>query len=94
MKKATFVFLLIIEIIAGLIAAGLMLSDFGVCSYALGAVVLALMLFPFLRRLKKTDCEAEKAKIRRRAVIFMFIPTAIALVVVASVVAALIAYFA
>ena len=93
MKKIPFIILLTFEIIAGLISAGLLLSDYGVCSYVLGSIVLALMLYPFLRRLKRASSEEEKAKIRRTALWVMLIPAAVALVVVAYVVIALIAYF-
>ena len=58
--KKQFVILLSIEIIAGLIAIGLLLSDLGICSYLFGIVVFTLVLCPFFKCLKEENDELKK----------------------------------
>ena len=93
MKKTPFIILIAIEIIAGLIAVGLLLSDLGVFSYLLGIAVFALVLFPFFIRLKKENDESKKEKIRRNMLLVMLIPSVIAVIAIAYVVVALLIYF-
>lgn len=94
MKKSSFTILLIIEIIAGLLAFGLLLSDLGGLSYLIGIAVFAVVLLPFFARLKKETNESRKAKIRRNILLVMLIPMAIALIAIAYVVIGLAIYFA
>lgn len=93
MKKTPFIILLIIEIIAGLISVGLLLSDLGAVCYLIGIAVFAVVLFPFFVCLKKTDDESKKAKIRRNMLLVMLIPSVIAIISIAYVVVALLIYF-
>ena len=93
MKKSPFTILLIIEIIAGLIAVGLLLSDLGVASYLIGIAVFAVVLFPFFMRLKKENDESKKEKIRRNMILVMLIPSIIAIISIAYVVVALLICF-
>ena len=94
MKKTTFTILLIIEIIAGLIAVGLLLSDLGALSYLIGIAIFAVVLLPFLMRLKKENNESRKEKIRRNIFLVMLTPMVIALIAIAYVVISLVIYFA
>lgn len=94
MKKTPFTILIVIEIIAGLIAMGLLLSDLGIGSYLFAAVVFAAVLFPFFRRLKGETDESKKAKIRRNILLVMLIPSVIAIVAIVYVVVGLAVYFA
>ena len=93
MKVPSFTILLIIEIISGLIATGLLLSDLGALSYLVGIIVFAVVLLPFFKRLKKENDELRKEKIRRNILLVMLIPTAIAIITVAYVAVGLIIYF-
>ena len=93
MKKSPFTILLIIEIIAGLIAVGLLLSDLGVASYLIGIAVFAVVLFPFFMCLKKENDESKKEKIRRNMLLVMLIPSIIAIISIAYVVVALLICF-
>ena len=93
MKKTTFTILLIIEIIAGLIAVGLLLSDLGAVSYLVGIAIFAVVLLPFLMRLKKENNESRKEKIRRNIFLVMLTPMVIALIAIAYVVVGLVIYF-
>lgn len=94
MKKTSFTILLVIEIIAGLIAVGLLLSDLGALSYLIGIAIFAVVLLPFFVCLKKANNESKKEKIRRNILLVMLIPTVIALVAIAYVVVGLVIYFA
>ena len=94
MKKTTFTILLIIEIIAGLIAVGLLLSDLGALSYLIGIAIFAVVLLPFFMRLKKENDESRKEKIRRNIFLVMLTPMVIALIAIAYVVVGLVIYFA
>lgn len=93
MNKSSFNILLIIEIIAGLISVGLLLSDLGGFSYLIGMAVFAVVLLPFFVCLKKAKNESKKAKIRRNILLVMLIPTVIALATVAYVIVGLVIYF-
>ncbi len=93
MSKSTFNILFIIEVIAGLISVGLLLSDLGGFSYLIGMAVFAVVLLPFFVCLKKAKNESKKAKIRRNIFLVMLIPTIIALAAIAYVVVGLIIYF-
>lgn len=94
MKKTSFTILLVIEIIAGLIAVGLLLSDLGALSYLIGIAIFAVVLSPFFMCLKRENDESRKEKIRRNILLVMLIPTVIALVAIAYVVVGLVIYFA
>ena len=91
--KKQFVILLSIEIIAGLIAIGLLLSDLGICSYLFGIVVFTLVLCPFFKCLKEENDELKKEKICRNMLLVMLIPSIIAIIAIAYVVVALLIYF-
>ena len=93
MKKSSFTILFFIEIIAGLIAGGFLLSDLGAVSYLVGIAIFAVVLFPFFVRLKKADAESKKAKIRRNMLFVMLIPSIIAIIAIAYVVVALLIHF-
>jgi heme/copper-type cytochrome/quinol oxidase subunit 2 len=93
MKKTSFTILFIIEIIAGLIAVGLLLSDLGALSYLIGIAIFAVVLLPFFVCLKKANNESKKEKIRRNIFLVMLIPSAIAIIAIAYVVVSLAIYF-
>lgn len=93
MKKSSFTILFIVEIIAGLLAFGLLLSDLGGLSYLIGIAVFAVVLLPFFARLKKETDESRKAKIRRNILLVMLTPMVIALIAIAYVVVGLVIYF-
>ena len=93
MKKIQFIILLILEIITGLIGIGILLSNLGIFSYLLGILIFIAILYPFYRRIKKENDEAEKEKIRRKALLVMLIPTALAILAIMYVVISLIIYF-
>jgi O-antigen/teichoic acid export membrane protein len=93
MDKKTFTILLVIEIIAGLLAVGLLLSDLGALSYLIGILVFSVVLLPCFMYLKKENDESRKVKIRRNILLVMLIPIAIALITIAYVVVGLIIYF-
>ena len=93
MKKIQFIILLILEIITGLIGIGLLLSNLGIFGYLLGILIFIAILYPFYRRIKKENDEAEKEKIRRKALLVMLIPTALAILAIMYVVISLIIYF-
>lgn len=93
MKKETFLFLLITELIVAMLAMGLLMSDLGALCYLVAAAIFAVVLTPFFRKLKKTEDEAQKAKIRRNILLVMTIPIVIALAAVITVVVALMMYF-
>ena len=93
MKKTQFIILLILEIITGLIGIGLLLSNLGIFGYLLGILIFSAILYPFYRRIKKENDEAEKEKIRRKALLVMLIPTALVILAIMYVVISLIIYF-
>lgn len=93
MKKVPFCILLTIELLVGLIAMGLLLSNIGAFSYLVAGVVFAAALTPFFLKLKKTEEEAQKAKIRRNMFLVMLLPIAAAMVAVIVVVVSLFSYF-
>ena len=93
MKKIQFIILLILEIITGLIGIGLLLSNLGIFGYLLGILIFIAILYPFYSRIKKENDEAEKEKIRRKALLVMLIPTALAILAIMYVVISLIIYF-
>ena len=93
MKKGPFIILLTIELLLGLLGTGLLLSELGVFSYLIGAVVFGAVLTPFFFKLRKTEDAGKKAKIRCNILLVMLLPIAIALAVVIGVVAALRMYF-
>lgn len=90
MKKAPFIFLLTIELVLGMISMGLLLAELGAICYLIAAVIFAAVLTPFFIKLKKTEDEEKKAKIRRNALLIMLTPIAIALLVVIATVVILI----
>jgi heme/copper-type cytochrome/quinol oxidase subunit 2 len=93
MKKSSFTILFIIEIIAGLISVGLLLSDWGATSYLIGIAIFAVVLLPFFVCLIRANDESKKAKIRRNILLVMLIPAIIAIVTIIYVVVALLTYF-
>jgi hypothetical protein len=93
MKKSTFNILITIEIIAGFISMGLLLSDMGPWCYLVAAVIFSVVLLPFFIAMKKAQKESTKAKIRLAAALVMLIPTVIAIVVSALVIIALVICF-
>ena len=71
MKKASFVLLFTLELIWAMIAMGLLMSDLGAICYLIAAVIFAVVLTPFFIRLKKTEDEAKKGKIRRNILLLL-----------------------
>lgn len=83
------VFLLTLELLAGLIAVGMLLSGLGAFSYLVAAGLFAVVLTPFFKKIKQTDDPAQKDKLLRKILGILLIPIAIALVVVILVVVGL-----
>ncbi len=93
MKKSTFIILLIIEVLADLIAMAMLMSDLQAFSYLVGAGILAVLMLPFFLKLKKTEEESKKAKIRRNLILVLLLPFLVGLIVALAVVVALSMYF-
>ena len=93
MKKDMFILLFIIEFFVALVMMGLMFSDLGAVIYLIASAVFAVVLSPFFIKLKRETEEAKKQKLRRNILILLFVPTLVALAVVAYVVVALMIYF-
>ena len=72
-----------------LIAAALLFSDLGAIIYLIAAAVFCAVLAPFFSRLKKTQDEKKKRKIRRNMVLILMLPILAALVAIVMVVIAL-----
>ena len=92
MKKTPFIVIFTLELLAALIAAGLLLSNMGALCYPVAAGVYAFVLTPFFLKLRKTE-EAKKAKIRRNILLILLIPIAIAMAAVIALVVSLLLYF-
>ena len=82
MKKVTFIILFSAELFVAMVAMGLLMSNLGAICYLIAAVVFAIALTPFFIKLKKTEDEAKKEKIRRNILLVLLTPIAIALIVV------------
>ena len=93
MKKVPFIICFIIEVLLALIFTGLLLSSLGAFSYLVGAVVLCAALTPFFVRLKNTEDEQGKKRIRTIIFLITLAPIAVGIVVVAAVVVAMILWF-
>ena len=93
MKKASFVLLFTLELIWAMIAMGLLMSDLGAICYLIAAVIFTVVLTPFFIKLKKTDDEVKKGKIRRNILLLLLIPILFALGSIISVLVALFTYF-
>ena len=89
MKKDTFVIVMIVEGLAALVAMGLLFSNVGALIYPISLAIFAAVEFPFYWRLKRTEEEAKKRKIRLWMALIMLIPSVTAAVAVAFVVTAL-----
>ena len=93
MGRMSFTVLFLAELLFAMVAMGLLMSDLGPICYLIAAIIFAVVLAPFFIKLKKTEDEAKKAKIRRNILLVLLIPIAIALVAVISVVVALFMYY-
>lgn len=93
MKKASFILLFTLELIWAMIAMGLLMSDLGAICYLIAAVIFTVVLTPFFIKLKKTDDETKKGKIRRNILLLLLIPIIFALSSIIAVLVALFTYF-
>ena len=93
MKKASFILLFTLELIWAMIAMGLLMSDLGAICYLIAAVIFAVVLTPFFIKLKKTEDEEKKGKIRRNILLLLLIPIIFALGSIIAVLVALFTYF-
>ena len=93
MKRDIFIVIMVFEVMAALIAAGLLFSDFGAAIYLVAAAVYAAVLTPFAIKMKKSADESVKRKLRVIMSLIMLVPIAVALIVVALVVIALMITF-
>ena len=93
MKKESFIVLLIVELLAGMVAMGLLLSDLGAYCYLVAAVLFTVVLTPFFMVLKKTEDQVKKTKIRRNILLVMLTPTVIAVGTIVYFVVGMMLYF-
>ena len=93
MKKASFILLFTLELIWAMIAMGLLMSDLGAICYLIAAVIFTVVLTPFFIKLKKTEDEEKKGKIRRNILLLLLIPILFALGSIIAVLVALFTYF-
>ena len=93
MKKASFILLFTLELIWAMIAMGLLMSDLGAICYLIAAVIFTVVLTPLFIKLKKTEDEEKKGKIRRNILLLLLIPIVIALSSIIAVLVALFTYF-
>ena len=93
MKKGIFIILFVIELFVALIMMGWMFADIGAVIYLIVLAVFAAVLSPLFKKLKKETDEDKKRKIRRKIVLILFVPSAIALVLVAVLLVNLITYY-
>ena len=89
MKKQPFIVLFIIEAFLALISVGLLLSDLGAVCYLIAIAVFTPILTPFFIKLKKTEDEDKKCKIRRNILLIPLIPIALAIIAIILVVIAM-----
>ena len=89
MRKDTFILAMAIEGFIALVSMGLLFSDVGALIYPISLAIFAAVEFPFYWRLKRTEEEAKKRKIRLWMALIMLIPIVAAAVAVAFVVTAL-----
>ena len=94
MTKDMFTFLMGVTTIVALLAMGLLFSDVGALIYPISLALFAVVLAPFYLRLKKTEDEEKKRKIRRNMALVLLIPIVAAVVAIAIVVISLMIYFA
>ena len=93
MKKGTFIPVMIAEVLADLIAMGLLFSDVGALIYPISLALFAAVLAPFYLRMQKEPEEAKKRKLRLWMVLIMLIPMLAAVAAIGYVVFALFMYF-
>ena len=94
MRKDNFIVFLVLEIFFGLISIAMIFNEVGAMIYLYSAIVFAAVLSPFFMRLKKTEDEAGKRKIRRNIFLVMLIPIAAGVIAIALVVGVLLIGFA
>ncbi|MBR5446414.1 MAG: hypothetical protein IKV57_09825 [Clostridia bacterium] len=92
MKKIPFVILMVIELLAALLAAGMLFADLGAVIYLIAILVYAAVLAPFFVRLKKTAEEEKKKKIRRNILLIPLIPIGVAIAMMVIVIVSLFLY--
>ena len=91
MRKDSFILLFTAELLLAMACMGLLMSDLQEFSYLIAAVIFGAVLTPFFIKLKKTEEEEKKAKIRRNILLVMLTPIAVAFAVILVVVIALMA---
>ena len=92
MKKIPFVILMVIELLAALLAAGMLFADLGAVIYLIAILVYAAVLAPFFVRMKKTAEEEKKKKIRRNILLLPLIPIGVAIAMMVIVIVSLFLY--
>ena len=92
MKKIPFVILMVIELLAALLAAGMLFADLGAVIYLIAILVYAAVLAPFFVRMKKTAEEEKKKKIRRNILLIPLIPIGVAIAMMVIVIVSLFLY--
>ena len=86
MGHTTFLFAMITECLLALLSMGLLFSDVGALIYPISLALFAAVLAPFYLRLRKTEEEAKKRKIRRNMALVLLLPIVAAVVAIALVV--------
>ena len=94
MKKDSFILLFSVELLLAMACMGLLMSDLQELCYLIAIAIFAPVLTPFFIKLKKTEEEEKKQKIRRNILLVLLIPIAIAFAVVFAVIIALAAMYA
>ena len=93
MKKGIFIVLFVVELFMALIMMGWMFADIGAVIYLIVLTAFAAVLYPLFKKLKKETDEDKKRKIRRKILLILFAPSAIALAFVAILLVNLITYY-
>ena len=94
MNRNTFILSMVVESFFALVAMGLMFSDVGAIIYLYAGAAFALVLSPFILRLRKEQDETKKRKIRRNMALLMLLPIAAGVITYLTVVIILIIGFA
>ena len=93
MKKGTFIPVMIAEVLADLLAMGLLFSDVGALIYPISLALFAAVLAPFYLGMKKAPEEAGKRKFRLWMVLIMLIPMLVAVAAIAYLLFGLFLYY-
>ena len=93
MKKSVFILLMVVETFFAFVSMALLFNSLGAIIYLYTAIGFGIVLTPFFIRLKKTEDEMKKRKIRRIISMIMMLPILAAIVTVIVVVIALASMF-